>query len=93
MSETDREELNKIIDQYGITTSLEKFPHIQPTGRPKYKQNTDSRKNLLAAAEAARAAMASLVEMDADMSFNATEGKSGDEMVEGGQPAGEMMYL
>ena len=46
ISDTDKDELNKIIEEYNIKTPLDKFPQIQGTARPKFKQNTDSRKNI-----------------------------------------------
>ena len=46
ISDTDKDELNKILEDYNIKTPLDKFPQIQGTTRPKFKMNTDSRKNI-----------------------------------------------
>jgi len=43
LSETEREELNRIIDDHDIKAPLEKFAPIQSTIKPKY---TDSRKHI-----------------------------------------------
>lgn len=46
ISDTDKDELNKILEDYNIKTPIDKFPQIQGTTRPKFKMITDSRKNI-----------------------------------------------